>query len=123
MKTISMLIQAAVNDGGTFMVTHLNEYNEPQWDDVIRTDGYYVSDPRGIENLPPYGISPKLLEGFFQERLNEGGNYLGLWKDDHGNWSIDSTRWYPHYADAVNAGLRNNQRAIWDVAKGEAVVF
>lgn len=114
----TMLHDAIQNDGGTYTV--IMEIDKMRFEPVSHEFGYYVSESRGIENLPT--LIADVIEVFASLRIVYGtGAYLGLWKDEFGNWSVDATNWYYSLGSAVAHGKLNDQRAIFDIANGVAI--
>lgn len=118
MNTAKLLLDTIQNGGGTYRADAVDTYQRPLWTGASHIDGYYVARPRGIENLPTYGLGIEFINRFFEAQIRDTGLYLGLWKDEHGLWSVDVTEWYPDLNSAIAAGMRNNQRAIWNVSSG-----
>lgn len=121
MNTAKMLFDAFIHDGGTYRLLSVDNPYGFQWLRSGHINGFFVSRPRGVENLPEPAISVDLIERIVTQRHLFSGLYLGLWKDEHGNWSVDETEWFPYFSDAINAGARNEQRSIWDIRGSQAI--
>lgn len=86
------------------------------------TDGYLVSQAGGIENLPTIGLTADVIKAFIDQHPNLAWDgYLGLWRDDNGNWSVDVTSYYTSKPLALAMAVQNNQRAVFAVGSGEVV--
>lgn len=104
---------AKQNGGGTYQLAGLDSNGYISFIMPEHTFGYYVSLPYGIENLPSRALITPVLASFVADRKD--GNYLGLWEDAQGNWSIDISTWVYDLRAALVLGARHNQRAIWDI--------
>ncbi|AGY47110.1 hypothetical protein CN1A_1 [Clavibacter phage CN1A] len=89
---------------------------------AVFEDGFLVSAPHGIENLPDAALTERVLQAFIAERPNffELG-YLGLWQDPAGRWSVDFSMHRMDDTDARFIGVLNDRRAIWDCARGVVI--
>ena len=119
MNISEVIADATNNGGGTYGVTSFDRHTgEFSYVKTFHEFGFYVSRPNGVENLPNIAFIPATLEAIALARHFRSGLYFGLWRDDNGNWSIDETEWFNDVHNAVTAGIKNNQRAIWDIEKG-----
>jgi len=119
MNISEVIAESLVNGGGTYSVA-----SQPmRFEKTIHEFGFYVSRPNGVENLPFAALSTDVLMDVVLARHYDSGLYLGLWKDENNNWSIDETEWFLFKDAAIAAGIRNNQRAIWDIENGEAITL
>lgn len=127
-KSIAGLYLADVMDDAVICGGGTYEFINGGWFRLIATSGYMVSDPGGIENVPgfPYNNADSLaalVRTFWAKTQNTPsptnvprGIYLGLWKDENGNWSIDRSHHFAQRNTAVMIAKENQQRAIWDCA-------
>lgn len=123
MNTLEMLGNAVAKGGGTYRITGLDDKFEALWEAVEHDFGYFVAAPGGVENLPAAALSVNTVNAIVDARHFYSGYYLGLWQDEHGNWSIDETEWINDRNLAEIAGRANQQRAIWDLAENKEVVL
>lgn len=119
MDILELLEHAKANGGGTYLVEDWNDYDRYEFKPLTLEEGYYVALPGGIERAP---LSLPELEEFLL-RFDYDSEKLGLWRDEDGLWSIDCTVWVVHRPTAIALGKLNHQRAIWDIAAGEAITL
>jgi hypothetical protein len=79
-------------DDGTYEVT------QHGWKPAEHTTGYWVSD----------------TDGDYDESGAELGEFVGKWTD-RGRTYIDHSYWFEDRAEAIAAGRRWEQLAIWDI--------
>lgn len=116
MNAFEMIHDAIEHGGGTYEVRG-GWWSELSFTRTDHIDGYYVSEPKGIENLP--SLNKDVVEEFIIQKIITGsGLYLGLWFDGQ-NWSVDQTRWFSSKPGAAHYCKLNNQRAFWDIANSE----
>lgn len=54
--------------------------------------------------------------------LDEGYDYVGIWTDHQDDVIyVDGVDWYADKAEAIKAGIDNNQQAIWDIEASEEI--
>jgi len=120
MNTARLMLDAFENGGGTYQLVGSSPYGY-EWVPVAKDWGYFVSRPNGVENFPESAMTVETLDKIVTQRHLASGFYLGLWRDDNGNWSIDETQWLTTQPFAVFEGIRNHQRAIWDCERQQEI--
>lgn len=123
-------VQAAAieNNGGTF---RKNDSGFDSWEQVEDSDdmgGYWVSTPKGIENLPKLRLETMLDFAESRSNIKAGVTFLGVWNEefkssDTENWSIDESIWVETREQAIKLGLANNQKAIFDVYNNSVITL
>lgn len=84
--------------------------------------GYYVSLPNGI-TLEITRMSVDTIHDFIIDRLFEIGkphHYLGMWIHNDVVY-VDVSRWVRSYDKALSYARANNQKAFYDVTKGQVI--
>lgn len=124
MDFMALTIDAIKNGGGTYYITDYPNISGVRFDRVDRDFGYFVAKDGGVENFPGNtAILNAVIKTVWESRHFMSGLYLGLWRDDKGNWSIDETYFYTNREFAIETGKAENQRAIWDIENGTEIVL
>jgi len=87
--------------------------------------GYIVSEPVPLAILPETPTIEQLdrwLPKWQKQVQSHRGAFLGAWRDDKsGSLFVDINHWYPRRDDAMDAGRRNNQLAIFHCGTNESL--
>lgn len=119
---LAVTLDAIKNGGGTYRVVRF-EYGAPMFINTEIDFGYFVAKAGGVENLPTFVGMAETFLGIWRARHFYSGHDFGLWRDENGNWSIDESMWFHDRNTAIAVGRENDQRAIWDIEKGEEITL
>ena len=111
------VIRSAHRDGGGTFVIVGHDADGFKFDHSRLEKGFYVGQKGGIENLPTAALTPEVINAFIESSMYLP-NFLGLWRDPEGKWSIDNVFHIEDFDYALKVGADNAQRAIWDIAWG-----
>lgn len=121
MTTQQVVRDAKQNGGGTYSLYEPANYTngyENKWLKMSFNAGYMVAEKYGADNLPTIDVN--LLNMVAFHRIEVSNQYLGLWQDGRGNWSLDQTVCIMDREVAIVVAKDNDQVAIWDNAKNMA---
>lgn len=124
MNTNDVIEDAISNGGGTYKLQYGAIFGQFEYEKVAdEVSGYFVSAPYGVENYPAFAMTADVLDRIVWMRHRLSGCYLGLWKDDKGNFSIDESMWVSNLYTAIELGDKWEQRAVWDIANQREVLL
>lgn len=118
---INQVLDTAIeNNGGTFYKVRPANATVAWSADTHREYGYWVSLGKGVENLPKLRLQTVYDFVDSRPRIAAGETFLGLWNEEFKgastqNWSIDESVWVGTREEAIQIGLENSQKAIYDI--------
>lgn len=114
MENIKNIISKGLKNGGFTIDKELKDINEK--------NGFMVSiigfeKTYTINDLEKLGEDIKTYQNIIATKKNY---YIGLWIDQDIIY-LDISKHYKDKQNAIEAGIENNQMAIWDIKKGESI--
>jgi len=91
-------------------------------DPVHFTDGYYASVAGYEQQVPIDQFGEDTLKAYLDVVRGHPNKLLGAWVEE-GTVYLDLSKHIPDRSTAIEFGVYNNQRAIWDIAADKAIVL
>lgn len=121
-KAVATLADMAAQGGGTLDLTTGQA--------ATLEDGYYVGGAYGILPwiFPSDPVMAETLEVTGQwadavaSMAGQGATYVGVW-EHAGMYYVDATEWYADRSEAIEAGARRGEIAIWGIADSEEITL
>ncbi len=103
---------------------HANGGSTTALDGSVPTGGYVVSPYPDVEEKHPY-LTKNILESYiyaYKYRLAQTKHYLGTWLDETTSMTyLDVVIVVETLEQAIQIAKRYNQKAIYDLEKGETI--
>jgi hypothetical protein len=91
---------------------------------TFRTTGYVVSMP--YYQLTAKDMTLDLFKAYVKmyDKAINVNRYIGIWLDTSTlTWYLDINNIYDRKIDAIECGIRNKQKAIYDLSNGETITL